>query len=187
MAPIDFIFWIISVGAVGSALAVVTQRDIFRSALFLVVSFLAVAGLFILLNAEFLAVVQVLVYVGAVSILIIFAIMLTSNVQFGSASHGFSGIVFVLASLVTASIVLVAMSTDWNSWDKLGLEVLPEHSGNVDSNTEQGIKNLFGNTTEVIASLIMQRFVLPMEIVSVVLLAALIGALALVRDPEVEP
>ena len=54
------------------------------------------------------------------------------------------------------------------------------------SNTEQGIKNVFSNTTVVISTLIMTRFVLPMEVVSVVLLAAVIGALALVRDTEVE-
>ena len=87
MNLLDIIFGVISLTAIASAICVVNQRDIFRAALFLVVSFLAVAGLFVLLNAEFLAVVQVLVYVGAVSILIIFAIMLTSNVQAVSYTH----------------------------------------------------------------------------------------------------
>ena len=67
MLPLDVAFWSISAVMVGSALGVVLVKDIFRAALLLVLSFLAVAGLFVLLNAEFLAVVQVLIYVGAIS------------------------------------------------------------------------------------------------------------------------
>jgi NADH-quinone oxidoreductase subunit J len=186
MNILDIIFWVISIAAILAAISVVTQRDIFRAALFLVVSFLSVAGLFVLLNAEFLAVVQVLVYVGAVSVLIIFAIMLTSNVQDGSTSHAFSPLTFILAFSLTALIVFVAVSTDWNTWDSLGIESSPGVTGEDISNTEQGIKDVFGNTVVVISTLIMTRFVLPMEVVSVVLLAAVIGALALVRDTEVE-
>ena len=186
MSLLDIDFGVMSLVAITSAISVGIQRDIFRAALFLVVSFLAVAGLFVLLNAEFLAVVQVLVYVGAVSILIIFAIMLTSNVQDGSTSHGFSPLILILLAALTALIVSTAISTDWNTWDSKGFEVSPGGNEEDLSNTEQGIKNVFSNTTVVISTLIMTRFVLPMEVVSVVLLAAVIGALALVRDTEVE-
>ena len=79
-----------------------------------------------------------------------------------------------------------AISTDLNTWDSKGFEVSPGGNEEDMSNTEQGIKNVFSNTTVVISTLIMTRFVLPMEVVSVVLLAAVIGALALVRDTEVE-
>ena len=95
-------------------------------------------------------------------------------------------LILILVATLTALIVSTAISTDWNTWDSLGFEVSPGGAEGDVSNTEQGIKNVFGNTTVVISTLIMTRFVLPMEVVSVVLLAAVIGALALVRDTEVE-
>ena len=186
MTVLDVAFWVMAVGGVASALAVVMERDIFRAALFLVVSLLVVAGLFILLNAEFLAVVQVLVYVGAISILVIFAIMLTRNVQEGNPFNSFQLPALVVATMMLAAIAFVAVNTDWHDWDQLGLQVLPGATGEVFSETEQGIKDVFGDTTQVIARLLMRDFVLPMEAASVVLLAAVIGALALVREREDE-
>ena len=186
MFTLDVVFWIMAGVGVASALAVVMERDIFRAALFLVMSFLVVAGLFVLLNAEFLAVVQVLVYVGAISILLIFAIMLTRNVHEGNPFNSFQLPALVLSTMVLAAIAFVVVNTEWHDWDRLGLQVLPGASGEVFSGTEQGIKNVFGNTTQVIARLLMRDFVLPMEAASVVLLAAVIGALALVREREDE-
>ena len=69
----DVIFWILSAMAVIAALGVVLVQDLFRAALLLIVVFMAVAGFFVLLSAEFLAVVQILIYVGAIAILIIFS------------------------------------------------------------------------------------------------------------------
>ena len=77
----DLIFWVLAVGSVAAAAGVVLLKDVFRAALLLVVVFLAVAGMFVMMNAEFLAVVQLLIYAGAIAILIIFAIMLTREVQ----------------------------------------------------------------------------------------------------------
>jgi NADH-quinone oxidoreductase subunit J len=171
---------------VASASAVVLQRDVFRAALFLVLSFLVVAGLFVLLNAEFLAVVQVLIYVGAISILIIFAIMLTRNVHEGNPSNSFQLPALVLATMVLAAIVFVVVNTEWHDWERLGLQVLPGDTGEALSGTEQGVKDVFGNSTPVIARLLLRDFVLPFEVASVVLLAAVIGALALVREREGE-
>src|SRR6266536_4971150 len=80
------IFWIIAVILVVSALLVVTLRNIVHSALALVVVFAMASGIYILLNAEFIAIVQILIYAGAVTILILFALMLTrtSNIQLNS-------------------------------------------------------------------------------------------------------
>ena len=186
MLPLDIAFWVMAGVGVTSAMAVVLQKDIFRSALSLVVSFLVVAGLFVLLNAEFLAVVQVLIYVGAISILIIFAIMLTKNVHEGNPSNSFQMPALVLATMVLAAIVFVVVNTEWHDWDQLGLRVLAGDAGGALSSTEQGIKDVFGNTTIVIARLLLKDFVLPFEVASVVLLAAVIGALALVREREGE-
>ncbi len=71
------IFWIIAILLVGSALLVVGMRNIVHSALALVVLFAMASGIYLLLNAEFIAIVQILIYTGAVSILILFALMLT--------------------------------------------------------------------------------------------------------------
>lgn len=79
----EIAFWIIATVCVVAALGVVMLRDIFRSALFLILCFLGVAGIFILLSADFLAAVQILIYVGAISVLIILAIMLLLGVLYG--------------------------------------------------------------------------------------------------------
>src|ERR1700674_4265702 len=71
------LFWMIAIILVGSALLVVGMRNIVHSALALVVVFATASGIYILLNAEFIAIVQILIYAGAVTILILFALMLT--------------------------------------------------------------------------------------------------------------
>jgi NADH:ubiquinone oxidoreductase subunit 6 (subunit J) len=78
------LFYILAAIIVVSAFMVVTLRNVFHSALFLVMAFFMVAGIYLMLNAEFLAAVQVLIYVGAVTILILFAIMLTHKIQSSS-------------------------------------------------------------------------------------------------------
>src|SRR5579862_4359669 len=83
-------FWVIAIVLVGSALAVVLLRNIVHAALFLAAVFGAAAGIYVLLNAEFIAIVQILIYAGAVAVLILFAIMLTQNSMSGT-SNPFSG------------------------------------------------------------------------------------------------
>ena len=80
----DVVFWILAVAVIVPALGVVLVKDLFRAVLLLVVVFIAVAGFFVMMSAEFLGVVQVLIYAGAVSILVIFSIMLTRDVQRGN-------------------------------------------------------------------------------------------------------
>ena len=110
----EIIFWVMALSTVVSAIAVVQIRDLFRSALFLIVTFLGVAGMFILLRAEFLAGVQLMIYVGAISVLIIFAILMTRDLDEGSPSHGFR-IPIALTSLIFMALSIYAVSaTDWN-------------------------------------------------------------------------
>lgn len=168
----QIVFWVLAVGAVGSALAVVHTRDVFRGALLLVGTFLAVAGIFVLLNAEFLAVVQVLIFAGAVSILIIFAVMLTQDVRTANMPSRFSPLALTLGVLVLTALVFTITNTSWTLWQESGLS--PEAMANVDE--------VLGNTPQWLAGLLLQEFVLPFEVASVVLLAAVIGALVLVRE-----
>ena len=86
---VDIAFWVIAVSSIVSAIAVIQLKSLFRSALFLIVSFVGTAGMFVLLRAEFLAVVQVLIYVGAIAVLIIFAILMTRDLEEGNPSNSF--------------------------------------------------------------------------------------------------
>ena len=173
----DIVFWVIAVSSIVAAIAVVQLRDVFRAALFLVVSFLGVAGMFILLRAEFLAAVQVLIYVGAISVLIIFAILMTRDVEAGSPSNQFSIPAGILAALFAAVAIFVSVSTNWNL-----LEAAIDEVGPGAEQVEREIIEVFSNTIPSIARLLVRDFVLAFEAASVLLLAAVIGALALIRE-----
>ena len=98
----DIIFWSLALLAVTSALGVVMMQNIFRSALLLIVVFLAIAAQFVFLAAEFVGVVQLLIYAGAISILIIFAIMLTRDVQRGNLPNKMQIPAVLISSLLLA-------------------------------------------------------------------------------------
>ena len=189
----DVVFWILTVMAVGAALGVVLVPDLFRAALLLVVVFMAVAGFFVLLSAEFLAVVQVLIYVGAIAILIIFAVMLTRDVQRGNLPNRLQIPAVVFASLLLAALVTVAIDTKWDflpAEQQERVELVQTSAVTTltgDVLTESGITSPEDQEqvqSAGLADLLIGDYVLPFEAVSVLLLAALIGALALVRpDP----
>lgn len=151
-----------------SALLVVTLRNIIRSALFLALTFMGVAGLYVLLNAEFLAATQVLIYVGAITVLILFAIMLTQQIM--SARIRQTTEWFWLA-LPTALAVLVTLMIFF---------VLP--SKNTGALTTPDA--LAGPTTMPLAEALLKPFLLPFELASVILLAALIGAIVIAREEK---
>ncbi len=187
----DIVFWVLSIAAIGAALGVVMVRDLFRAVLLLAGVFVAMAGFFVLLSAEFLAVVQVLIYVGAISILFIFAIMLTRNVRQGNLPNRLQIPAVLFSTLLLAALVVVATSTDWNlipagdqqtrvdlaqtqSVNVLSPEALQRAGVGSDEEQAQAEK-------ASLADLLIGPFVLPFEAVSVLLLAALIGGLALAR------
>ena len=186
----DVVFWLLTVVAVGSALGVVLIRDLFRAALLLVAVFIAVGGYFVLLNAEFLAVVQVLIYAGAIAVLIIFAVMLTRDVQHGNPPNRLQVPAAIFAVLLLAALVVVAVDTQWNflpEEDRQSVELVQtsavvtisaqalEEAGVTEASEQEAAQSAG------LADLLIGKFVLPFEAVSVLLLAALIGALALVR------
>ncbi|MEE9324633.1 MAG: NADH-quinone oxidoreductase subunit J [Dehalococcoidia bacterium] len=113
-------FWILAVVGVASALAVVLLENIFRAALFLVLSFLTVAGFFILLQADFLAAAQILIYAGAISILLIFAILMTKEIQRGNPSNQFQWPTVVFAGLILTAIIVATLTTNWTIAEEEG-------------------------------------------------------------------
>jgi len=172
---IDLAFWILSICTVISAIAVIQIQDLFRSALFLIVTFLGVAGLFILLGAEFLAGVQLMVYVGAISVLIIFAILMTRDLEEGNPSHSFRLPVAIVAIIfILFAYYIITQGTDWNG------RLISE---NLDAEQQKVAATVFfKESIPSLARMLLTDFVLAFETVSVLLLAAALGALALVRD-----
>lgn len=190
----DVVFWLLSVVTIGAALGVVLVKDLFRAALLLVLVFTSVAGFFVLLSAEFLAMVQVLIYAGAIAILIIFAVMLTRDVQRGNLANRLQIPAATIAALLLAALVVVAVETDWRLLSGQDLEKAQViQTGSVSilaSPSDVSTLQQAGFTTEDqqseaqqagLADLLIEDYVLPFEAVSLLLLAAAIGALVLVR------
>ena len=159
---ISIAFWILAIIGVIAALAVVLLRDIFRAALSLVLCFLTVAGIYITLSADFLAAVQILIYVGAISVLIILAIMLTREVQHGSPPNRLQIPAFLVAVLFLGGVAFAMLNTPWPVSSAPPLEP----------------------TTPALAGLLFGEggFILPVEIAPILLLAAILGAIALARE-----
>jgi NADH-quinone oxidoreductase subunit J len=167
------LFWIIAVIMVGSALMVVGLRNIVHSAIALVLVFAMAAGIYVLLNAEFIAIVQILIYAGAVTILILFALMLTriSGQPITNPTNRQWWVAVIISTLVGASIVYaatvspLAVSTVSN-----GVNQLPPNINNV-----VRIGQLLYSPTSY-------SYVLPFEIASLVLLVAIVGAIVIGRE-----
>src|SRR3990170_4360922 len=107
-------FWVLTVMTLGAALMVVIVRNLLHAVLSLILSFVGVAGLYITLSADFVAVTQVLIYAGAISVLILFAMMLTPRAARDNAETFLQGPALVLAGLTAATIAGVAAATDWS-------------------------------------------------------------------------
>ncbi|HVE76327.1 MAG TPA: NADH-quinone oxidoreductase subunit J [Actinomycetota bacterium] len=143
-----------------AAIRLVTTKNLVHGALYLVVTLMGVAVVFLLTAAEFVAWVQVLIYVGAVIVLLLFGLMLTKapigRTALDNDRRGF-------AALVALGIFAVTGTVLWTSFE--GKEIQVGHSV----------------TTEQLGTELFTRFVLPFEVVSVLLLAALVGAVILAK------
>jgi NADH-quinone oxidoreductase subunit J len=157
-------FWLLAALTVGSALGVVAVRDLIRALVLLITSFLGVAGLYLTLSADFVAVAQVLIYAGAISVLLIFAIMLTPLASRDNAETFLQVPGLLLAGLVAFTIGFVSLETDWSIAERGGFE----------------------ETASAIGEALLSKYVLPFEMASVLLLVAMLGAIVLVR-PEGTP
>ncbi len=170
-----FVFYIIAVIAVIAALGVVTSQDIIHSALFLVMALMTTAGVYVLLSAEFLGLVQVLVYGGGVAILVLFAAMITRVRDLRQRLDGPQKPFAVAAGLAVVTILaIMTLQTEW------GIES-PSRINRV--STEVAGRTVT-DTTRAIGHDLFTTFAVPFEIVSLVLLVALIGAIILARGEE---
>ncbi len=166
MTAAQVIFVVISAVALVSAVLVVASRNIVHSALWLILALFAVAGLFAVLEAGFIAVVQVVIYVGAIATLIIFAIMLTGREmrEGGRQTHRWWPLPALLAVTLFAGLAWL-------------LNSMPGTHGAAPALAGEDSVLLLGQ-----ALLTPEQYVLPFEVASVLLLAALIGAIVIAGD-----
>jgi len=165
----DLLFLLFAATMLGSGLMVVLGRNIIRSGLWMIASFASLAGLYVLLGAPLVAAAQVLVYIGAISVLVLFAIMLTQSKE-GPNSLVFHRQAWAGALAAVGLAIVLALVIGGTSW--------PEATADkVATVTSELAKRLFDSQA---------GYVLPFEIVSVLLLAAVIGGIFLAKREDAE-
>ena len=165
-------FFIFSVLTLGGALGVVISRNLIHGALYLIVSLFGGAGFFVLLSAPFLAAVQVLVYIGAIAILIIFAVMLTRSMT--QMRELFNQQWWLSAIVGVVLFVLLGIGVIFPVWGANGTNPNLPATDEVATTADLGVALVDGN-----------QYVLPFEVASLLLTAAMIGAILIARDTDV--
>lgn len=161
MNPHQLVFWILSAIAIGGALGVILSRNPVASVLFLIVTFFAVSGHYILLNAQFLAIVNIIVYAGAIMVLFLYVIMLmnlngdvepqkSKLLQFAGIISGGTLFLVLLAAFKTTQLTTIPINTT----SSIGL-------------------------ISELGQVLFTRFVFPFEISSILFLSAMVGAVVI--------
>jgi NADH-quinone oxidoreductase subunit J len=167
VSAVEVLFALLGLVAIGSALLVVTTRHLVHAALWLVVTLGAIGGCYLLLSAEFVAWVQVLIYIGAVVVLLLFGLMLT-RAPIGASNELDASLGQRIAAAVTATgtaAVLVVSLVDAFQGEHIDLS---------DNQVVAGSSHAVGEA-------VFRSWVLPFEVLSLLLLAALVGAIVLSR------
>jgi NADH:ubiquinone oxidoreductase subunit 6 (subunit J) len=155
------VFWILALVTVGSAAVVVLSRSLIYSAFALLFTFFGVAGLYVLLGADFLAATQLLIYVGGILVLLLFGVMLTHKIYDldlrSEVTQPLAG--WLIAMLIFVFLTATAVQTEWAA----------------------GAPRSPAPTTRTIGEMFMGPFLLPFEAASILLLVALMGAAMIVR------
>lgn len=167
MVLIDLAFYAFAVLILASAAVVVLSKNIMYSAFSLLFTFFGVAGFYVLLSADFIAITQIMIYIGGILVLIIFGVMLTSKITGVDIKTGFSGkFQYGLAAAASLAIaiflIVVALNTTW----------FTAAAPSVDA------------TVESIGAILLTDYLLAFEAASVVLLIAIIGAALIARRKQ---
>lgn len=157
-------FWLLAVVLVGSALAVVLSKNLFHAVLWLALALTGTAGVFLLLEAEFLAAVQLLLYAGGIVTIMVFAIVVTERLVGERITQTNRRI--VAGALVVAALAGTIVTTIWRQ--PLTAPRPP----------------LTGDVTRSIGEVVMTRFVLPFELLALLMLAGLMGAIYFARPDD---
>ena len=157
-----FIFYFISVILIGSAIMFMVSNKIVHSIFYCFIAFISLAGMFLLLDAPFIAAAQVFIYGGAVTVLLLFVVMLTITDVHGEIIHRQSSMAFAVVTLFVIALIFAMQVTKWPITKKIII------------NGEQ-LMNIFAET-------LFKTYYFPFEVAGVLLLAALVGALYLAKE-----
>lgn len=162
------VFYVLAGAIVFSAIGMVQARNLFHAGLSLITCFLGVAGLYVLLNAPFIAALQVLIYAGAIAVILLFGFMLTHHVMKDEAAKRFTQQAAGLAAAAVTGMVLIAvvMVSPW-------------------AGTQKGLVGQ--DDLNVLGEQLLTTYLLPFELASAFLLAALVGAIMIARKEEGPP
>ena len=160
-------FWLFTAAVIGGGIGTVTMRNVFHGALMLILSLIGVGGYFILVNAEFLAMVQVILYIGGIMVLFLFGIMVSQNIIGSELRQNTAQSPWAAAAAGALFLFLffVGLFMSVPPSDTAGMNVIPSN-------------------TQSVGWSLMATFTLPFEVASMLLLIALIGAIVLVRKEE---
>ncbi len=162
-AGVNIAFYALSILTLVSAGGVMVSRNLLHAVLFLIVTFIGVAGFFVLLSAEFIAMAQIVIYVGAIAVLILFAIVLTPRSVRDNSETAMVGPAILLGIALVTVFLFVIHDTAWST-----------------GGTDVGL------SASALGRALLSTWVLPFEIASVLLTAALVGAIMLVRSETEE-
>src|ERR1700760_1756605 len=168
MGLYEILFWFLTVMAIGCALGVILSRNPVSSVMFLIATFFAISGHYLLMNAQFLAIVNIIVYAGAIMVLFLFVIMLMNlNADVEPQKGQLVQLAGVISGGVLFLVILAAIKT-------ARTEAIDKTSSDIGLITNLG-RTLF------------TRYVLPFEISSVLFLSAMIGAVVIGKKEETKP
>jgi NADH-quinone oxidoreductase subunit J len=157
----EFVFWLLAGVIVAGALGAVLMRNLVHAALCLVITALGVAGLFLLLASEYLALVQILVYGGGVTLLLLFGLMLTNAQEDPIVTDGSQKPFAFGVGIALAAVIAIAMlDADWNATERTAVPF------------------------QALGERLFRDFGVPFEVASLVLIVALVGAIAISRRDQ---
>lgn len=159
-------FFILSVLAIGGGVLMLNVQKVIHMVMSLVITFISIAGIYLLLTAEFVAIIQVLIYSGAISIIMLFGIMLTKHHDVDTKHASKSRVTFVTLGILGFFVVMYVAIHNLT---------LTTHPGNFAT----------GNT-KAIGTALYSGYIIPFEVTSVLLLVALVGAIVLARRDKSE-
>jgi NADH-quinone oxidoreductase subunit J len=164
MTVTEILFWFLSALAIAGALMMVVGKNPVYSVLWLVVVFFAISGHYILLNAQFLAIVNIIVYAGAIMVLFLFVLMLLNLSQENEPK---TSLFVKLASVITGGLLFVVLIAAFKDG------VIVAQTAGIDGNDQGLVQNL--------GQLLFSKYVVPFEVSSVLFIASMVGAILLAK------
>ncbi|MBA31914.1 MAG: hypothetical protein CL748_05265 [Chloroflexi bacterium] len=199
---IDVIFYVLSAVIICLSILVIFIKDIFRASIALAGTFLNIAIIYFMLNAEFIGTVQILVYVGAISVLMAFAVMFLRSLSQSAKPSSYRPFSFFISVLVFLSFVVGIYNIEWSKINDVNdeniIEVLSdkyyelgygEYIYITSEPSDSGLleienKGVFIDSTSVIGTFLVQEYLLAFQIVGLILVVGVVGGLIIMKEPD---